>query len=123
MGQFKIGMIAQERKAHLTNDVLNDPRISNRAWAEKEGMASFAGYPLSVGDRTVGVLAMFSRKPVTPETTEALASGADLIAQGIERKRARRSVADDPSGARAGFQADHHGRTGSIHRPRSQSTA
>ncbi len=92
MGQFKIGMIAQKRRAHLTNDVLNDPRISNRAWAEKEGMASFAGYPLSVGDRTVGVLAMFSRKPVTPETTETLASGADLIAQGIERKRAQEAL-------------------------------
>jgi PAS domain S-box-containing protein len=92
MGQFKIGMIAEERKPHLTNDVLNDPRISNRAWAEKEGMASFVGYPLCVGDRTIGVLAMFSRKPVTPETTEALASGADLIAQGIERKRAQEAL-------------------------------
>ena len=94
MGQFKIGMIAQERKPHLTNDVLNDPRISNREWAEKEGMASFAGYPLSVGDRTIGVLAMFSRKPVTPETTETLASGADLIAQGIERKYAEDKLRD-----------------------------
>jgi PAS domain S-box-containing protein len=88
MGQFKIGMIAQERTPHLTNDVLNDPRISDRAWAKKEGMASFAGYPLCVGERTIGVLAMFSRKAVTPETTETLASGADLIAQGIERKYA-----------------------------------
>ena len=92
MGQFKIGMIAQERKPHLTNDVLNDPRISNRAWAEKEGMASFAGYPLSVGDRTIGVLAMFSRKQLTSNTTETLASGADLIAQGIERKRAQEAL-------------------------------
>ena len=49
MGQFKIGMIAQERKPHLTNNVLNDPRISNRAWAEKEGMVSFVGYPLVLG--------------------------------------------------------------------------
>ncbi len=92
MGQFKIGMIAQERKPHLTNDVLNDPRISNRAWAAKEGMASFAGYPLSVGDRTIGVLAMFSRKQLTPDTTETLASGADLIAQGIERKCAQEAL-------------------------------
>ena len=94
MGQFKIGMIAQERKPHLTNDVLNDPRISDIAWAEKEGMASFAGYPLSVGDRKIGVLAMFSRKPVAPETTETLASGADLIAQGIERKHAEDKLRD-----------------------------
>jgi PAS domain S-box-containing protein len=92
MGQFKIGMIAQERKPHLTNDVLNDPRISNRSWAEKEGVASFAGYPLCVGERTIGVLAMFSRRPVTPETTETLAFGADLIAQGIERKRAQEAL-------------------------------
>ena len=92
MGQFKIGMIAQERKPHLTNDVLNDPRIRNRAWAEKEGMSSFAGYPLSVGDRTIGVLAMFSRKRLTPDTTETLASGADLIAQGIERKWAQEAL-------------------------------
>jgi PAS domain S-box-containing protein len=92
MGQFKIGMIAQERKPHLTNDVLNDPRISDRTWAKKEGMASFAGYPLSVGDRTIGVLAMFSRKQLTPDTTETLASGADLIAQGIERKRAQEAL-------------------------------
>jgi PAS domain S-box-containing protein len=92
MGQFKIGMIAQGRKPHLTNDVLNDPRISDRAWAEKEGMTSFAGYPLSVGDHTIGVLAMFSRKQLTPDTTETLASGADLIAQGIERKRAQEAL-------------------------------
>jgi PAS domain S-box-containing protein len=88
MGQFKIGMIAQERKPHLTNDVLNDPRISDRAWAEKEGMASFAGHPLIIGDRTIGVLAMFSRKPVTSGTAETLASAVDLIAQGIEGKHA-----------------------------------
>jgi C4-dicarboxylate-specific signal transduction histidine kinase len=55
-------------------------------------MASFAGYPLSVGERTIGVLAMFSRKAVTPETTETLASGADLIAQGIERKYAQEAL-------------------------------
>ena len=94
MGQFKIGLIAKERKPHLTNDVRNDPRISDRAWAEGEGMTSFAGYPLSVGDRTVGVLAMFCRKPVTRETTETLASGADLIAQGIERKYAENKLRD-----------------------------
>ncbi|MGC2060406.1 MAG: PAS domain S-box protein, partial [Candidatus Sulfotelmatobacter sp.] len=94
IGQFKIGMIAQEQKPHLTNDVLNDPRMSDKAWAEKEGMASFAGYPLNVGDRTIGVLAMFSRKPVTPETTETLASGADLIAQAIERKHAEDKLRD-----------------------------
>ncbi len=92
MGQLKIGMIAEEGKPHLANNVLNDARISDRAWAEEEGMASFAGYPLSVGDRTIGVVALFSRTPVTPETIETLASTADLIAQGIERKYAQQAL-------------------------------
>ena len=94
MGRFKIGMIAENRTPHLTNDILNDPRISDRDWAKKEGMTSFAGYPLSVGDRTIGVLAMFSRKSLTQATTETLASCADLIAQGIERRRAEARLRD-----------------------------
>jgi len=86
VGQFKIGKIALEQKHVLTNDIINDPRISDKTWAETEGMSSFAGYPLLVGTRTLGVLAMFSRKPLTAGTAEALASTADLIAHGIERK-------------------------------------
>jgi hypothetical protein len=30
VGQFKIGLIAKERKPHITNDVVNDPRIGDR---------------------------------------------------------------------------------------------
>ena len=38
VGEFKIGLIAQEGKPHLTNDVQNDPKISDPAWAAREGM-------------------------------------------------------------------------------------
>jgi PAS domain S-box-containing protein len=86
-GEFKIGLIARERKAHLTNDIPNDPRISNKEWARSEGLISFAGYPLVVEDRIVGVLGMFSRKALTQNTLDTLAIIADGIAQGIERKR------------------------------------
>jgi signal transduction histidine kinase len=48
-------------------------------------MVAFAGYPLMVGGQVVGVLAMFSRKPISHTTTEALATIADAIAQGIQR--------------------------------------
>jgi diguanylate cyclase (GGDEF)-like protein/PAS domain S-box-containing protein len=88
LGEYKIGLIAQERQPHLTNDVLGDPRISDRAWAKREGMVAFAGYPLTVENRLVGVMALFSRKPLEEDTIEALSSVADAIAQGIQRKRA-----------------------------------
>src|ERR1700752_261513 len=93
VGKFKIGLIAEERKPHLTNDVLNDTRISHPDWAKKERMVSFAGYPLLVEGRLVGVVAMFARKYVAPDTLEALEAVADTIAQGIERKRAEEKLA------------------------------
>ena len=87
VGAFKIGAIARERAPHLTNDVLNDPSVGDKAWAQREGMVAFAGYPLIVEDRVVGVLAMFSRHEVGAEALHALAYVADAIAVGIERKR------------------------------------
>lgn len=73
VGMFKIGLIAAERQAHLTNDVPNDPRVSDQAWAAREGMVAFAGYPLLVGARLVGVMAMFSKQRLPPVTLDALA--------------------------------------------------
>ncbi|HEX3560307.1 MAG TPA: PAS domain-containing protein [Pyrinomonadaceae bacterium] len=93
VGKFKIGLIAEERRAHLTNSVIGDPRVGDQEWAKREGMVAFAGYPLVVEDRLVGVLAMFSRKPLAEDTLEALSSVANTIAQGIERKRADDALA------------------------------
>jgi formate hydrogenlyase transcriptional activator len=87
-GKFKIGSIAQARKPHVTNDVQNDPRVDNHEWARAEKMTSFAGYPLVVEDRVVGVMGMFSRKALNQGTIETLSFIADGIAQSIERKHA-----------------------------------
>jgi PAS domain S-box-containing protein len=85
---LQIGLIARDKKAFLTNDVVNDSRLGDRAWAQQEGIVAFAGYPLIVEDRVVGVVAMFSRARLPQGTLEILAVVADTIAQGIERKRA-----------------------------------
>jgi PAS domain S-box-containing protein len=87
VGMLKIGKIAQERKPHLTNDVLNDERVSDREWARREGMVSFAGYPLLIDGRLVGVAAMFSRRPISDSVFESLRSITSAIAVGLERKR------------------------------------
>jgi C4-dicarboxylate-specific signal transduction histidine kinase len=92
VGELKIGLIADEKKPHLTNDVVNDPRVSDKAWAQNEGMVSFAGYPLIVQDRVVGVMAMFARQRLSAATLDTLASVADSIAQGIERKRTEEAL-------------------------------
>jgi PAS domain S-box-containing protein len=86
VGHLKIGQIARERRALLTNEVPHDPYISDPDWARREGMIAFAGFPLIVKDRLMGVLAMFSRRPLSCAVLETLGSVAGIIALGIERK-------------------------------------
>ena len=92
VGELKIGLIAEEMRPHLTNAVLDDPRITDKIWAKKEGMVAFAGYPLVVDNRMVGVMAVFSRTPLATSILDTLASAADSISQGIERKRTGESL-------------------------------
>ncbi|TLD43332.1 MAG: diguanylate cyclase/phosphodiesterase (GGDEF & EAL domains) with PAS/PAC sensor(s) [Candidatus Jettenia ecosi] len=92
VGKLKIGRIASERQPHLTNSIVDDPYISDKGWAEREKMVSFAGYPLIIGNNLVGVVAIFLRKPLTEFTNKALASVADIIALGIDRKQAEKAL-------------------------------
>ena len=87
VGELRIGRIAQEGKPHLTNDVIHDPCISDLECAEREGLQAFAGYPLIVEDRLVGVLALFSKHPMSGLTLEAMETVSKGIASGIERKQ------------------------------------
>jgi PAS domain S-box-containing protein len=92
VGKFKIGLIAEERKPHLTNEVVGDPRVGDQEWARREGMVSFAGYPLIVDDKLVGVMAMFARHTLTEVALDGMASIANGVALGIKRKRAEREL-------------------------------
>ena len=92
VGSFKIGRIALHRRAHLTNNVLSDPEVSDQDWAKREGMVAFAGYPLIVEDRLIGVLGLFARHSLGQDTVNALASVAATIAIAIERKRSEESL-------------------------------
>ena len=63
--------------------VQGDPRISDPGWARREGMVAFAGFPLVVNDRLLGVLAMFSRRPLSNAVVQALESVSGVIALGM----------------------------------------
>jgi PAS domain S-box-containing protein len=92
VGRYKIGLIAEERRPHLTNEVVGDPRVGDQEWAEREGMVAFAGYPLVIDGRLVGVAAMFARRALTEAALAAIESVANSIALGIERKRSEQAL-------------------------------
>ncbi|HVK15037.1 MAG TPA: response regulator [Gemmataceae bacterium] len=87
VGRHKVGRIALDRRPELTEALADDPWV-DREWVAREGVTAFAGYPLLVEGRLVGVLAVFSRAPIGPAAFGHLAGVADLVAQFVERKRA-----------------------------------
>jgi two-component system, sensor histidine kinase and response regulator len=92
VGKFKIGLIALECQPHLTNTVVGDPRVADQAWAIREGMVAFAGYPLILDGAVVGVMAVFAQHPLSPAVLNVLGTAASSIALGIFRKWAEEGL-------------------------------
>lgn len=87
VGKYKIGLIAQEQKPHLTNSVQTDARIRDKEWAIREGMVAFAGYPLIADSELMGVVAIFSQKPLNQNIIDLLRLIVGEIAAAIKCKR------------------------------------
>jgi PAS domain S-box-containing protein len=85
IGKYKIGTIASEKTPHFTNDVLNDPMVHNKEWVKSNSIVSFAGHPIIIGERLIGVIAIFSSKKLMGITLKSLDSVSDILALGIDR--------------------------------------
>jgi len=92
VSDLKIGLIVRDHIPQVTNDLLNDPYANDTDWVRQEGLIAFAGYPLVAKDRLVGVLAVFARKPIIENMLNALAAAADIVAMGIDRKKAAEAL-------------------------------
>ena len=87
LGARKIGRIAETRQAMWTNDVAHDERIADAAWARDNGLVSFAGWPLLFRDSLEGVLASFSRRPLSDAELARMALFANQAAIAIKNAR------------------------------------
>ncbi|MDH3765552.1 MAG: GAF domain-containing protein [Nitrosopumilus sp.] len=78
---LKIGPVIKTKKAVVTNDVVNDPRVKHQNWAKKEKLKSFAAYPLIYKKKSIAVLAMFSKKKLTHVDFEILGIFCDQLSK------------------------------------------
>lgn len=89
LGISIVGLIAQNRQPYLTNDLSHELCIGNQEWIQKEQLIGFAGYPLIVDDKVMGVMALFSHLPITEATRTMLQWIANGVAIAIDRAHAR----------------------------------
>ena len=78
---LKIGPVVKTKKAVVTNDVINDPRIKHHDWAKKEKLKSFAAYPLIYKGKAIAVLAIFSKKKLSHVDFEILGIFCDQLSK------------------------------------------
>ncbi|MCI0366112.1 MAG: PAS domain S-box protein, partial [Phycisphaerales bacterium] len=78
-------------KPVLMNDI-SGSRLADVAWLKREGIVAYAGYPLMLEDRSVGLMSMFSRTPLSEATLQEMRSVAHGIALCIERKRSAEAL-------------------------------
>jgi len=87
IGALKIGRIAESREPVCTNDLPGDPRIVDKEWVRREGLGSFAGYPLGFRSEVFGVLSMFARRALLEAEFERLGVFAAQAAVAIKNAR------------------------------------
>jgi PAS domain S-box-containing protein len=108
VGKYKIGLIAQNQQSHLTNNVLEDPCVSDKEWAKREGMVAFAGYPLILDNCLIGVIAIFARRTLTESYLEALRLATNQIALGIKRIEAEQKLKESEEKYRYLIETSHN---------------
>jgi len=93
-GCYKIGRVASgEEASFLTNDVAHDPRVHNHEWAKELGLVSFAGYQLRPPHgETIGVLALFSNRPISAEDHALLKTLSNLIVPVVQSAQAEAAL-------------------------------
>lgn len=84
LGAYKVGKIAQNRVPFLSNNLAAEPWVGDRAWAIANNIHGFAGYPLAVKNRVVGVLATFSHQEMEPEFLEILQTLCTIVTVALD---------------------------------------
>jgi PAS domain S-box-containing protein len=84
--------LVAEAKPILIPKVLGDSRFIDQDWAKRAGIVAYAGYPLVLEDRLVGLMSICADKPLGEGVIQEMASVANGIALCIERKRSAEAL-------------------------------
>lgn len=117
LGARKVGEVAITRTPYVSRGEIAGAGLAEPAWLLTHRIRSFAALPIVLGERCLGVLALFSRREMTESDLGLLAGAARCAAAiiGGVRERASREIA--PPGADFAAIADPTGDPGSHELP------
>jgi PAS domain S-box-containing protein len=92
IGEGEIGMVAEQLRPFLSNDLEKTSLSSSKGWVEADGLTALAAYPLVFGKELLGVMAMYSEKEISRQLQETLSGISNGIALGIKRSHAEQML-------------------------------
>jgi len=66
--------------------------LPNQEWVQREGLVSYAAFPLVLEDKLVGLMSIFTTHPLSEQIGQEMGSVANGIALCIERKRSEEAL-------------------------------
>lgn len=85
-GEGSAGAIAQQRQPFATKNPAGNARFTNRDFLVSNGIGFFAGYPLVVEAKIIGVIELFAMQPFSWDLLNTIDTLTDQMAAGFERK-------------------------------------
>ena len=86
IGPALLERLTQEKKALTTNDLAAEPWPEKKPDQKYDGVQAFFGAPLLCGDQVLGVLALFSPRPLPTQATDLLGSLTQQLTLGLARQ-------------------------------------
>ena len=81
-----------EGKPMILKQLANDPHLPDQEWVKKEGVVSYAAFPLMLENKLVGLMTIFTQQPLTEKIALEMSSVAHGIALSIDRKRSEEAL-------------------------------
>ena len=85
--RWPIARAIANRQVVVIEEIGPESGIRDLGWVEREGLRSFAGFPLVIGDRLIGAMVVYRRAPLRAPMRDALGVLAQQAALVLEHAR------------------------------------
>jgi PAS domain S-box-containing protein len=110
VGVSEVGLIASGRQPRVVNNFQADEQITDNRKSSPDEKINFAGYPLIIEEKLLGVMGNYCDSKFADDTLDALSSVADIVSQCIIRKQTEEALSKSETQLRQSQKLESIGR-------------